>query len=192
AGSLTPPSQPTSPPSIFAAAVAGYSVPTVERLNSTAGATMAVVATVKIAIRRSVTGRPTAKRGTRKRDSGLARTPSVRRAARAGAGGRCEMGAVREERRGHQQGGQRDLHAGERAPDDRPHPHEGRRREERRVGRGPPGEHGPSGQEAGAQGGDDPERLRRPERGGEYDGTGAEQQSPQWRRRARDRVARIE
>src|SRR5713226_1719456 len=73
AGSLTPPSQ----PSTLAAAVAGYNVPTVHKLNSAAGATVMTVTSANAAARRSVTVRARTKRGMRRKASGRARTASA-------------------------------------------------------------------------------------------------------------------
>src|SRR2546426_9852904 len=83
AGSLTPPSQPTSPPSTLAAAVAGYKVPAVDRLNSAAGATATTVTTANAATRRSVTARAKMKNGMRRRASGRASVASAAHAADA-------------------------------------------------------------------------------------------------------------
>src|SRR5882724_1639666 len=83
AGSLTPPSHPTSPPSTLAAAVAGYHVPAVDRLNRAAGATAAIVTIANVATRRTVTGRAAIKSGTSRKASGRARIASAAHAADA-------------------------------------------------------------------------------------------------------------
>ena len=66
---------------------------------------------------------------------------------------------VREERGSHQQGRERDLHPGQRPPDDRAHPRERDRRDERDVVSRPPGERRPTRDERRRHGRDDADHL---------------------------------
>src|SRR5262245_51339876 len=71
-GSRTPPSQPSRPPSILAAAVAGTGAPTVARLKATAGASTIAASPTKTATRRTIGVVERANKGTSTTVSGRA------------------------------------------------------------------------------------------------------------------------
>src|SRR4030095_10863013 len=109
-----------------------------------------------------------------------------------GEGGQRRRGqlmpaAMREQASGDEQRGQRDLHAGERAPDER----SGERGERAGGERGGavlrPGQRETPAEERRAQRRDDTERLREQRVAARPREEGAEQQGPQGRRRARQR-----
>src|SRR3990167_347787 len=80
-GSRRPPSQPSSPPSTFAAAVAGYGAPAVQRLNRTIGRSAAAVSAPNAASRRAPSGRASARHGTSSTPPGRASAASAAQAA---------------------------------------------------------------------------------------------------------------
>ena len=185
-GSRTPARYPTRPPSILAAAVAGNGVPVVARLKATHG------------VRNPATGTPRQRAASRER----AGQPEERHqqhgfgaressepehdATRPGAAPRVQHEGGR-----HQQRGQRDFHAGERAPYHRPgHRHQHGGKEGDVVTPGPDqGE--AAGQPRSPERGGDPQHLGQDGVAAEHRERPAEREGPERCGRARHRHARV-
>ncbi len=186
-GSRTPARNPTRPPSIFAAAVAGNGVPVVTRLKATQGARNPATGRPHASARRPVSGPASQKSGSSRAASGRASaaSPSAAPAAQA------RPARVQHERGRHQQRGQRDFHAGERAPHHRPgqrHEHGG---EDGDVVTAGPDQGEAAGQPRGPERGGDPQRLRQDGVAPEHRERPAERERPERRGRARHRHARV-